>query len=273
MENKLTQLQQYMERLVKEGLCIAFSGGVDSSLILKVACRAGENLEKQVYAITFKSQLHPMSDITISKRVAKEMGAIHKIIEINEFENKEILSNPVNRCYLCKKSLFSNLQQVAKELNLKYVVDGTNADDLKVYRPGVRALQELGIVSPLAELSITKQEVRQLASKLNISVSLRPSAPCMATRLPYNTQINFELLENIEKGEEFIKGLGFDIVRLRVHNDIVRIEVPKGDLGELLEKGEEIIKYLKNLGFTYITLDIEGFRSGSMDVYIEKIVE
>src|SRR5690554_424457 len=130
-----------MEPLVKEGLCIAFSGGVDSSLILKVACNVGERLGKDVYAVTFETQLHPMSDITVSKRVAKEMGAIHKIKQINEFENKEILKNPVNRCYLCKEGLFSELKDYAtKELGCKYVVDGTNADDLKVYRPGVQAL-------------------------------------------------------------------------------------------------------------------------------------
>lgn len=268
VENQLLKLEQYVEKLVKEGVCIAFSGGVDSSLMLKVACQAGEKLGKEVYAITFESKLHPVSDLIISKRVAKEMGAIHKIIQMNEFENKEILKNPVNRCYLCKKSLFSNLQQVAREWNLEYIVDGTNADDLKVYRPGIRALKELGIVSPLAELGITKAQVREIAVSLGISVSSRPSAPCMATRLPYNTQINFKLLENIEKGEEFIKGLGFEIVRLRVHNDIVRIEVAKEDIERLLKRSREIIGYLKSLGFTYITVDLEGFRSGSMDVHI-----
>lgn len=268
VENKYRALKEEIERLVKEGVCIAFSGGVDSSLILKVACEAGEKLNKEIYAITFESRLHPASDVTISKRVAQEMGAIHKIISINEFENEEILKNPVNRCYLCKKSLFSSLQKFAEELGCKYVVDGTNGDDLKVYRPGIQALKELGIVSPLATLDISKAEVREMAGHLNISVSSRPSAPCMATRLPYNTPINFELLEKIEKGEEFIKGLGFEILRLRVHRDIVRIEVPKKDLERLLEKAQEIIAYLKDLGFVYITMDLEGFRSGSMDVYV-----
>ena len=268
MKNKLTQLQQYVEKLVQEGVCIAFSGGVDSSLVLKIATETGKKLNKDVYAITFESQLHPVSDVTISKRVAQEMGATHKIVQINEFENKEILKNPVNRCYLCKKSLFCNLQKFAEKLGCKYVVDGTNADDLNVYRPGVQALKELGIVSPLAQLGITKAEVRKMAAKLGISVSSRPSAPCMATRLPYNTEIDFKLLEKIEKGEEFIKSLGFEIVRLRVHGDVVRMEVPKEDLGKLLEKSGEIINYLKNLGFIYITMDLEGFRSGSMDIPI-----
>lgn len=270
VENKLVQLKQYIEELVEEGVCIAFSGGVDSSLILKVACEAGKKFKKEVHAVTFETQLHPVSDVAISKQVAREMGAVHTIIQVNEFENKEILKNPIDRCYQCKKSLFVGLKEFAKEKNLKYLVDGTNGDDLNAYRPGIKALKELEVVSPLAELGITKREVREMASKLKISVSSRPSAPCMATRLPYNTQISFELLEKIDKGEEFIKGLGFEIVRLRVHGDIVRVEIKKEDLPKGLEKSQLIVDYLKDLGFTYITLDLEGFRSGSMDVHILK---
>lgn len=139
---------------------------------------------------------------------------------------------------------------------------------MKVYRPGVKALSELGVVSPLAKLGITKAEVREMAKKLNISVASRPSAPCMATRIPYNTNLNFALLENIDKSEDFIKGLGFKVVRVRVHGDIVRIEVNKEDISKLLQDSEIIISYLKKLGFIYITLDLEGFRSGSMDVHL-----
>lgn len=269
MENKFKELEKEIFRLVADGVCIAFSGGVDSSLILKLACEAGKQLNKPIYAVTFETKLHPVSDVTISKKVAREMGAIHEVIQINEFENKAILKNPVDRCYQCKKSLFMSLLEFAKNHNVKYVLDGTNADDLKEYRPGVKALNELGVLSPLAKLEITKSEVREFATNLNISVASRPSAPCMATRLPYNTEISFELLENIEKGEEFIKGLGFKVVRLRVHNDIVRIEVNKEDLMKLIVEEEAIIEYLKKLGFVYITLDLEGFRSGSMDVYVK----
>lgn len=269
MENKLLELKNEIAKLVEDGVCIAFSGGVDSSLILKIACEAGKNLNKQVYAVTFETKLHPVSDVTISKKVASEMGALHEIIQINEFENEKILTNPVDRCYQCKKSLFVNLIEFAKSHSLKYVMDGTNADDLNAYRPGVKALGELGVISPLAKLGISKAEVREFAKSLNISVASRPSAPCMATRLPYNTVINFELLENIEKGEEFIKSLGYRDVRLRVHNDIVRLEVNKEDLIKLISERETIIEYLKSLGFVYITLDMEGFRSGSMDIYVK----
>lgn len=270
VNSKFSDLKKEIYNLVEGGICIAFSGGVDSSLILKIACEAGRELNKNVYAITLETKLHPVSDVTVSRRVAGEMGAIHNIIQINEFENKDILNNPTDRCYQCKKSLFVNILDFAKKNNLKHVVDGTNADDLNAYRPGIKALNELGVISPLARLGISKSEVREMAGKLNISVASRPSVPCMATRLPYNTKINFELLKNIEKGEEFIKSLGFQVVRLRVHNDIARIEVDKSNLSMLIEKGEEIINYLKSLGFIYITLDLEGFRSGSMDVYIKK---
>lgn len=270
INSKYLALEKEINDLVEGGVCIAFSGGVDSSLILKMACEAGKKQNKNVYAVTLETKLHPVSDVTVSRKVAGEMGAVHNIIQINEFENKDILNNPVDRCYQCKKSLFINLLDFAKQNNLNNVVDGTNADDLNAYRPGIKALGELGVISPLAKLGITKSEVREMAGKLNISVATRPSAPCMATRLPYNTEINFELLENIEKGEEFIKSLGFQVVRLRVHNDIARIEVDKNKLSMLVEKGEEIVNYLKGLGFVYITLDLEGFRSGSMDVYINK---
>ena len=140
------------------------------------------------------------------------MGAIHKIKQINEFENGAILKNPVDRCYQCKKLLFSQLKEYGKELGCTHILDGTNADDLNTYRPGVRALKELGIISPLAELGITKEEVRAMAKDLNISVSTRPSTPCMATRIPYNTPLDFQLLSNIEKAEGLIKDLGFEIV-------------------------------------------------------------
>ena len=269
MENKYIKLEEKINELVKGGVCIAFSGGVDSSLILKMACEAGRILNKDVYAVTFETKLHPVSDVMVSRKVAGEMGAIHKIIQVDEFENKEILKNPVNRCYLCKKSLFVNLTEFAETNSLKYVVDGTNADDLKAYRPGVKALGELGVVSPLAELGISKQEVREMAGKLNISVASRPSAPCMATRLPYNTEISFELLERIDKAEEYIKSLGFDIVRVRVHNDIARIEIQKDKFPKFMEESETITDYMKNSGFVYVTLDLEGFRSGSMDINIK----
>ncbi len=266
-----TRLEQKMAEYAKEDICLAFSGGVDSSLLLKVAADAAGKTGKDVYAVTFDSRLHPSCDLEIAARVAKELGGIHKVVSVNELEQEEIRFNPVNRCYLCKKKLFQSLKDYAKEMNILYIMDGTNEDDLHVYRPGIKALRELGIISPLAELHITKAQVKELASWYGISVASRPSAPCMATRLPYGTEIDYDILNLIGKGEEFVSSLVKGNVRLRLHNDIVRIEVDQEAMGNLMEKSREIIAYLKELGFVYITMDLEGFRSGSMDVGIKPI--
>ncbi len=266
-----TRLEQMMAEYAKEDICLAFSGGVDSSLLLKVAADATGKTGKAVYAVTFDSRLHPSCDLEIAARVAKELGGIHKVVSVNELEQEEIRFNPVNRCYLCKKKLFQSLKDYAKEMNIPYLMDGTNEDDLHVYRPGIKALRELGIISPLAELHITKVQVKELASWYGISVASRPSAPCMATRLPYGTEIDYDILNLIGKGEEFVSSLVKGNVRLRLHNDIVRIEVDQEAMGNLMEKSREIIAYLKELGFVYITMDLEGFRSGSMDVGIKPI--
>lgn len=275
MEEKMniakTQLEQGMAEYAKEDICLAFSGGVDSSLLLKAAANAAEKTGKKVYAVTFDSRLHPSCDLEIAARVAKELGGIHKVISVNELEQEEIRLNPVNRCYLCKKKLFQSLKSFAAEMNIRTIMDGTNEDDLHVYRPGIKALKELGIISPLAELHITKSQVKELAAWYGISVAFRPSAPCMATRLPYNTEIDYEVLGLIGKGEEFIKSLVKGNVRLRLHKDIVRIEVDREAMGTLLEKSREITSFLKELGFSYITMDMEGFRSGSMDAGIELV--
>ncbi|EXG88166.1 TIGR00268 family protein [Clostridium sp. ASBs410] len=265
------RLEQMMAEYAKEDICLAFSGGVDSSLLLKVAADAAGKTGKTVYAVTFDSRLHPSCDLEIAARVAKELGGIHKVVSVNELEQEEIRFNPVNRCYLCKKKLFQSLKDYAGEMDIPYIMDGTNEDDLHVYRPGIKALRELGIISPLAELHITKAQVKELASWYGISVASRPSAPCMATRLPYGTEIDYDILNLIGKGEEFVSSLVKGNVRLRLHKDIVRIEVDKEAMGNLVEKSREIIAYLKELGFIYITMDLEGFRSGSMDVGITPI--
>ncbi len=263
-------LRDRIGKMVAEGACVAFSGGVDSSLILKIAVEEGEKIGKKVYAVTFETKLHPISDVNISQKVAKEMGAIHEIIQVDEFQDENIMKNPIDRCYLCKSLLFKTLKGFAKDHGLKHVLDGTNLDDHGTYRPGIKALSELGISSPLAECGFTKDDVRAFSEELGISVAKRPSAPCMATRLPYGTSIDFSLLKRIEEGEEYIKSLGFDVIRLRVHGDVARIEIPKKDFISFMEKHDEVTQKLKDLGFVYITLDLEAFRSGSMDIHLMK---
>lgn len=268
--NKRQELEAKMKELAAEDICLAFSGGVDSSLLLKVAVEAAAQTGKNVYAVTFDSRLHPSCDLEIARAVASELGGIHEVISVDELEQEEIRMNPTNRCYLCKRHLFQNLKDFAAIKGVHTILDGTNEDDLHVYRPGIAALKELGIFSPLAELHITKAMVKSLAAEYGISVASRPSTPCMATRLPYQTEICYETLEQIAKGESFLREQVHGNVRLRLHGDVVRIEVDENSMPVMLQKRHEITAYLKELGFLYITIDLEGFRSGSMDIHVWK---
>lgn len=269
-EEKRTLLYEKMTEYAKKDVCVAFSGGVDSSLLLKLAKECADKTGRKVYAVTFDTTLHPTGDLETAKKVAREIGAFHKVLLVNELEQEEIRFNPKDRCYLCKRKLFGQLLEYAKEVSAEVVLEGSNEDDLHVYRPGLRAVRELGILSPLAEAGFTKKEVRHLAGERGVSVAKRPSTPCLATRLPYGTEIKLEILEKIAAGEEFLKDAGFWVVRLRLHGEIARIEIPKEKFPEFLEKQDEIVSGLKKLGFFYITLDIQGFRSGSMDERAEK---
>lgn len=268
----MQNLIQKITPLVKDGLCIAFSGGVDSSLLLRIACDIARPLSIPIYAVTFDTKLHPSTDLDIARAVADEMGAVHHVIQVDELANIDIQNNPIDRCYRCKKYLFETLLQFAKKNKLRYVIDGTNFDDTHEYRPGIKALRELDIISPLVELKLTKLQVREMASLLGISVAKRPSAPCLATRLPYNTNINYDLLAKIEQGENYLKSLGFATNRIRVHGDITRVEVLPCQFELFISLSKKITTSLQNLGFVYITLDIEGFRSGSMDIKIKEVI-
>ena len=264
-------LQARMRELVSEDICLAFSGGVDSSLLLKVAADAAAETGKKVYAVTFDSRLHPSCDLRIARQVAGELGGIHQVMEVDELEQEEIRMNPVNRCYLCKRHLFMTLKKLAGEKGVRRILDGTNEDDMHVYRPGIRALKELGIISPLAELHITKEAVKGMASEYGISVASRPSTPCMATRLPYNTRIDYDVLDRIAQGEAYLRDALPGNVRLRLHGGIARLEVDNEAFARLLDRRADVVRRLKGLGFTYVTLDLEGFRSGSMDVGITEV--
>lgn len=266
MRTGIEKLHDMMETLTKENVMVAFSGGVDSSLLLQLACSKAQENGTAVYAVTVSTKLHPHGDVEIARRVADEAGAIHRVIEIDELQETGIENNPKNRCYLCKKGIFTKIMELARTLGISTIIEGTNEDDLHVYRPGIQALKELGIISPLAACGITKAEVRELALARGISVANRPSMPCLATRLPYGDSISYELLAQIDKGEQYVRSFGFYNVRLRVHDTITRIEVDQKDIPKLLEHREEIIAELKKLGFVYITVDLEGFRSGSMDL-------
>ena len=270
ISDQKARLEARMRELAAGDICLAFSGGVDSSLLLKAAVDAAEETGKKVYAVTFDSRLHPACDLEIAGQVAKELGGIHQVIQIDELEQADIRMNPENRCYLCKRRLFSCLKEFAEERKITCILDGTNEDDLHVYRPGIQALGELGIISPLPELHITKAEVKALASMYGISVASRPSTPCMATRIPYGMELNYDILARIGEGEAFLREMFSGNVRLRLHKNVARIELDPECLEQAVMKREQVISRLKELGFSYVTLDLEGFRSGSMDLFAEK---
>lgn len=267
MHRKL--LENRMAELATEDICLAFSGGVDSSLLLKAAVDAANHTKKKVYAVTFDSRLHPSCDLEIARRVASELGGIHQVLTVDELEQEAIRHNPVNRCYLCKYHLFDTLRLFAAERGVTRILDGTNEDDMHVYRPGIQALKELGILSPLAELHFTKQEVKELAAEYGISVASRPSTPCMATRLLYGMEIDYDMLARIAEGEAYLRTCISGNVRLRLHGNVARIEVDAEAFPGLMAEREQIVSKLKELGFVYLTLDLEGFRSGSMDIDLE----
>lgn len=265
---KQEQLLEMIKEWAGEDICLAFSGGVDSSLLLALAAGEASRRGTKVYAVTFQTELHPQADLEIAARVAAGAGAEHVVIRVDEFEDPRITENPVNRCYLCKKLLFSRLLEFAREKGIHTVLEGTNHDDLSVYRPGLRAVRELGVKSPLAMCGMTKQEVRELAKRCGLSVAGRPSSPCLATRLPYGAKIERELLGRIDRGEEYLKSLGFSNVRIRQHGNITRIEVDRESFPAVAAHAEKICRELQNMGMRYITLDLQGFRSGSMDEYL-----
>ncbi len=269
-EEKKMDLLQDIDKKMHEAVIVAFSGGVDSSLLLQLCCQAGKKYNTKVYGVMIRSVLSPARDYDIAKTVAAEAGAIFETIIMDEMSVPEIRENSRERCYICKKFLFSGLLDFAAEKGITTVIEGTNEDDLHVYRPGIRAVRELGVESPLAKAGLTKAQVRRMASEYGISVAQRPSTPCLATRFPYGTHLNLEALRTVEKGEQILRNYGFHNVRLRVHGNIVRIEVDGDDMPEVLRLCREISESIKALGYDYVTLDLEGFRSGSMDLKTEK---
>ena len=256
MDEKQRRLHQLMDEYADGDVAVAFSGGADSGLLLKLAVIHAKEKGTQVLAVTAGTELHPAEDMEIARKVALEMGAEHMVLEVRELQA---------RCYRCKKYLFKAVKDAAKQAGAKVVLDGTNADDLKQYRPGLRALEELGIQSPLKEAGLTKTQVRQLAEEYGISVANRPAAPCLATRFPYGETLTVDKLRRVGQGEDYLKGLGLYNVRLRVHGDVARIEADEKDLERLVGERKDIARKLKALGYGYVTLDLEGFRSGSMD--------
>lgn len=245
------------------GLFVAFSGGVDSAVLLRAALEAlGPD---RVACATFRSALLSGRDLSDAALLAEKWGVSHVFLDVDEFSVPEVLHNDVRRCYFCKRLAFETLLAYQREHYPGWVLaDGTNADDLHQYRPGLQALRELEVASPLALCGLQKDQVRALARELGVEVSEKPSSPCLATRLPYGTTLTRELLRRIELAEEVVRKAGVSTVRVRVHGEIARIETEPQAFSKLLGN-HRLVTELHQLGFTYITLDLDGFRSGSMD--------
>ncbi len=257
---RLREIFQSMEKVV-----VAYSGGVDSTLLLKTAT---ETLgDGGVIAVTALSPLYPERELAAAMKMAETLKVRHVLIESNELEIAEFVKNPSNRCYFCKKKLFGELLNIAKEESIPFVVEGSTVDDDQDYRPGRIAVAELGIRSPLREALLTKSEVRELSRMLNLKTWDKPSFACLASRFPYGEEINQDGLRMVDEAEDFLFGLGFKQVRVRHYQTLARIEILQGEMGRLLDGSlrEKVVSELKRIGYKYVTLDLQGFRSGSMN--------
>ncbi len=242
---------------------VAFSGGVDSTLLLKICV---DTLgPENVLAVIGTSPTYPARELAEARAIAKTVMANCVVIETPEMDDPDFIRNQRDRCYYCKRSLFDLMGEIAEQAGLNHVVEGSNLDDMNDFRPGRRAVEEKGVISPLLLAKLTKSDIREISRILDLPTHNKPSYACLASRIPYGTPIDKDLLRRIEYSEDFLQDLGFKQIRVRCHGDVARIEVPVQDFGTVVAKGEKIYESLKNFGFTYITLDLKGYRTGSMN--------
>lgn len=264
--SKLRELRALLEEL--ESVVVAFSGGVDSSFLLSVA--ADVLGTGRTVAVTIGSPLNPPGELDEATRLAHEIGVEHVIVEMNVLSEEGIAANPPDRCYHCKRRVFEELAAIADAKGIRQIIHGEHADDLGERRPGSRAAKEMGIRSPLAEAGLSKEDIRALSRQMGLEGWDRPSTACLATRVPYGEELTREKLERIAAAENALHELGFGQLRVRDHGEVARIEVPAEDIGEVAQEQQrrQIVSGIKEAGYNYVALDLEGFRSGSADEVI-----
>lgn len=267
MHEKLERLKNDIEKM--GSLAVAFSGGVDSTFLLKVAY---DVLKSRTLAVTVRSETFPEREFRQAVLYAEQIGVDMSVIAFDEFEIEGYSQNPVDRCYHCKKELFGKILDISKKKGIRFVVDGSNFDDLSDTRPGMKALRELSVASPLIEAGLRKSEIRQLSKEMGLPGWERPSFACLASRFPYGQEITKEKLKVVEAAEQFLLDLGLKQVRVRHHGNIARIEVSRDELKTFFNEDlmDRVARKFKEIGFPYTTLDMQGYRTGSLNEVLKK---
>ena len=267
LDRKLSHLRDLVRSF--GSAAVAFSGGADSTLVARIA---KDELGNKTVAVTIDSPMYPASELAKAKGVAKSIGVEHVVVRVDPLDDNTFITNPPDRCYLCKRDDLTHIRRIADERGLREVLDGSNADDREDYRPGAKAKEEMKVRSPLAEVGLTKANVRAISKALLLPTAQKSSSPCLASRIPYGERITTEKLRMIEEAEEFLKAKGFDDVRVRMHGNMARVEVSPKDIGMLASSGMRVsvTKKLRSLGFTYVSVDLEGYRMGSLNEVLRR---